>query len=303
MVLNDAPGAYRQLALALKAAPNDPVVLRQLAQVEFALGREDSAIVHMEEGQRLDPRSAVAAQQLGNMYLYARRYPEATATINEALALERGDPGGIDVAVLIHLAQGDLAGARAVVAGVPDSTSRPAVYAYLAMYYDLYWVLTDQQQRELFRLPVSAFFNFPAGRWMTLSEIAWFQGDRNRARAYADTAAAAFRRTLRATPNDAQSHVLLGLALAYLGRKSEAVAEGERGVALDPISGDALNGPYLEHQLARIYLLVGRPDKALDILQRLLEVPYYLSPAWLRVDPNFASLRGNPRFQQLMAGS
>jgi serine/threonine-protein kinase len=92
------------------------------------------------------------------------------------------------------------------------------------------------------------------------------------------------------------------LALAYLGRKAEAIAEGERGVALVPISRDAFTGAYSQHQLVRIYLLVGEPEKALDRLELLLKIPYYLSPGWLKIDPTFEALRGNPRFQQLIAG-
>jgi hypothetical protein len=61
-----------------------------------------------------------------------------------------------------------------------------------------------------------------------------------------------------------------------------------------------LLGAYLQHQLARIYLLVGEYDKALDQLEPLLGIPYYLSPAWLRVDPTFDPLRRHPRFQRLL---
>ncbi|HEX6432819.1 MAG TPA: hypothetical protein VFZ87_01185, partial [Gemmatimonadales bacterium] len=59
---------------------------------------------------------------------------------------------------------------------------------------------------------------------------------------------------------------------------------------------------YYQHLLARIYLLAGRPDKAVDRLEPLLEVPYFLSPGWLRIDPTFQSLRGHPRFQRLVEG-
>ena len=59
----------------------------------------------------------------------------------------------------------------------------------------------------------------------------------------------------------------------------------------------------VRHQLARIYILVGEPEKAINTLEPLLKIPYYLSPAWLRIDPTFDPLRKNPRFQKLVAAT
>ena len=129
------------------------------------------------------------------------------------------------------------------------------------------------------------------------------KGDAANVRTHAEEARKAFEEQLRAAPNDAQRHVVLGLALAYLGRKEEAIREGERGVALLPVSKDARIGPYIQHQLVRIYMLVGEPEKALDQLEPLLKIPYFLSPGWLKIDPNFDPLRKNPRFQKLLAGA
>jgi len=72
-------------------------------------------------------------------------------------------------------------------------------------------------------------------------------------------------------------------------------------VAMLPVSREAYLGPYIQHQLARIYIILGEKDKALDELEPLLKIPYFLSPGWLRIDPNFAPLKGHPRFEKLAA--
>jgi hypothetical protein len=72
---------------------------------------------------------------------------------------------------------------------------------------------------------------------------------------------------------------------------------------LRPVARDAVNGLYDQQLLARIYMLSGDLDKALDHLEPCLKLPYYLSPAWLKIDPTWAPLRGNPRFQRLIASS
>jgi PAS domain-containing protein len=84
-----------------------------------------------------------------------------------------------------------------------------------------------------------------------------------------------------------------------MGRKADAIKEGERATAMLPMSADAGLGSYVQHQLVRVYILTGEPEKALDRLEPLLRTPYDLSPGMLRVDPNFDPLRRNPRFQRL----
>jgi serine/threonine-protein kinase len=278
-------------------------MLRRTSGIEMALGRWDDALTHVEQARRVDPRSVNTLNSLAGLLVYLRRYPEALAAGSELLALAPSDPNNIQIQAMIYLAQGDLAGARAVIKAAPGSLAEPALVAYLATYNDLYWVLDDAQQRILLRLPPSAFFDDPAAWGSVFMQTYWQRGDKARARAYADTAHAAFVEQLRGAPDDPQLHVLDGLALAYAGKKAEAVAAGERGVALLPISKDARNGAYFQHQLVRIYIMVGEYEKALDKLEPLLRTPYYLSPGWLKIDPAFEPLKGNPRFEKLIAGS
>jgi hypothetical protein len=91
------------------------------------------------------------------------------------------------------------------------------------------------------------------------------------------------------------------LTLAYIGRFADAIAEGKQAVALLPVSQDAESAPYFRHVLARIYTMAGERDAAVNELEALVDLPYFVSPGWLRVDPAFASLRGDARFERLLA--
>ena len=161
-------------------------------------------------------------------------------------------------------------------------------------------MLDDAQQRLLLRLTPSAFDDDRASWGSVLAQTYALRGDSREGAGVRRLGPAGIRAAAAGDAPRRAAPRLLGLALAYLGQKAAAIREGKRGVALLPISRDASNGPYLQHQLARIYILVGEPEKALDQLEPLLKIPYYLSPGWLKIDPNFDPLRGNPRFERLV---
>jgi serine/threonine-protein kinase len=272
------------------------------ALAEQGLGDWDAALAHLTKAGALDPRSTNTARRTAVTLLWLRRYPEARAVVDRALALGPTNLNIIELKAQVALAEGDLAGARAVIGAALGTVEPAALLANFGVYWDLYWVLDDAQQQQLLTLPPSAFDDDRANWGIVRAQTYWLRKDLAEARVYADSARLAYEEQLQVTPEDAQRHVQRGLALAYLGRKAEAIAEGQRGVSLLPMSRDAYSAPYNQHQLVRIYILVGEPEKALDQLEPLLKVPYYLSPGWLKIDPNFAPLRGNPRFERLVAG-
>jgi TolB-like protein/Flp pilus assembly protein TadD len=299
----DNARALEQYALAQLTAPNNAQVLSAAALSEEGLGLWDAAVAHFRRALALDPRATRTAYGLARALLWLRRYPEALRAQDRALALTPASVAGLEDRAMIYLAQGDLAGARTVLRTAPGEVEPAALVAYVSQTCDLYWVLDEGQQLLLLRLTPAAFDD-NRGTWgLALAATHALRADQPRSRAYADSARIALQEQLRATPTDAQLHALLGTALAYLGRRDEAVGEGERAVAMLPVSKDAFVGAYLQHQLARIYLLVGEPERAVDRLEPLLEIPYYLSPGWLRIDPTFAPLQGNPRFERLVRGS
>jgi tetratricopeptide (TPR) repeat protein len=204
---------------------------------------------------------------------------------------------------MTYLSQGDLEGARSSIRRAGQSVAPSALVAYLAEYQDLTWVL-DPAGIQLLRSLSPADFGDDASAWaISLSDASLFSGDAAGARSYAEKGREALERQVRDTPDDAQRHALLGLVLARLGRKDDAVREGRRGVELMPMSRDAGQATYIQHQLVRIYITVGEPEKALDQLEPLLKVPYCLTPGWLKIDPNFDPLRSNLRFQKLVASA
>ena len=300
IVLHDPEKAMAAAIEGLKVAPNDPDLLARAATAERALGRYEEALAHVERARRLDPRSVRAANAMQNTLLWLRRYPDALAASEAALALAPGDLSISQDKAMVFVAQGDLAGAREVIRQVSPTVPPPALAAFFSVYWDMYWVLEEAHQQVALRLTPTEFDGERPTWAITMTQIHWFRGDKVRARAYADTAVAEYTRALKETPEDPQRNVMYGMALAYLGRKAEAIAAGERGTGLLPVTKDAVNGPYYLHQLARIYHLVGEDERAVSALEQLLRMPYYLSPGWLRIDPTFAELKGNPRYERLL---
>ncbi len=300
LVGNDMAGAAADGMAALQRSPNDAGVLRLASQVEQILGRWQEALAHAETGRRLDPRGRAMQRNLFTVLSLMHKFPEALEVGSELLSYSPKGIQDIEGVALVHLMQGDLAGAQGVVRTLPPEISRTQMVAYFALYQDIYWMLEEEDQRLVLRLPPSAFDDDRASWAMTLAQLAALRGDQARARALADTARMEYEKQLQAVPNDPQRNIFWGMALAMLGRKAEAIQRAERGYSLTPLSADQTNGAYYLHQLIRIYLLTGEYDKALDKLEQLVKVPYLLTPAYLRIDPNFAPLKGNPRFEKLL---
>ena len=88
---------------------------------------------------------------------------------------------------------------------------------------------------------------------------------------------------------------------AGLDRKEEAVKEGQRACELLPISKDAIDGTFLVMNLAQIYAWIGDKDRAVEQIAAVERVPNPLSYGLLKLHPDWDSLRGDPRFEKIVA--
>ncbi len=303
LVRHDLGRAAEQYETGRRLAPGESRFLFATALVEQGLGRWEPSLDHLREAERMDPRSVATARVLGTTLLRMRRYPEAREVLDRALALAPTNLDAIQYKAMTYVAEGDLEGARGVIRSVPREVDPTELVAAFASYYSMGWVLEPAQRDLLLRLTPSAFDD-DRGHWATcLAEEYLRRGDAANVRKYAEEAAKSFAEQTAAAPEDAGRHGELGLALALLGRKEEAIREGERSVALEPVAKDKLYAPFNEQQLALISMRVGEHERALDRLEPLLKMPYFLSPGWLKIDPTFDPLRNNPRFRKLVAGT
>ena len=302
-VANDLAAAEAEVNEAMRVAPNDAGVLRMASGMESRQGRWQESLAHAEQAMRLDPKTRRSKTTLWSVQASLHEFPEALALGRQLVTEFPKDLNLREGLAQVYLMQGDLASARTVIREVPADVPRTAVATYFAVYQDLYWVLEDEDQQLVMRLGPAMFDNDRSNWAVVQMQLATLRGDQTRARAFADTAQAAFLDQIRATPNDPQRHLFRGLALATLGRKAEAIQEATLGASFNPLTKDQNAGAYYQHQLLRVYLLVGENEKALDILEELVKVPYVLTPGWLRIDPNFTPLKGNPRFEKILQGA
>jgi hypothetical protein len=95
----------------------------------------------------------------------------------------------------------------------------------------------------------------------------------------------------------------LGVAYAGLGDATSAVAEGQKGMVMQPSTEDPFEGPGREEAMAQIYALLGDADHAIPILQRLVQISSAteISPTFLRLDTIWDPIRNDPRFQELVS--
>ena len=296
--------AMQHFDAARRLRPPTAELYSAIAAVERRRGHWNAAIDAFTEAVRHDPRSNIRLFDLGSTLNLVRRHKEAESALDRAIGLAPDWPQPYAEKAQTYLAwRGDLAAGRAALleaigrAGLgqlgPSLASNDQTVSSLITSDSAFTPLIDA-------LTLQQFTGDTARYYFIKAEHAGFHGRRSAELAYADSLRHLLEGRLREDPKAPYWLSWLAIADAVLGRKAEAVEAGEQSVALLPISQDALAGPYVAAALARIYMLVGRPERATAILGGLLEIPSPITRAGLRADPLWAPLRRHPSFAALV---
>jgi len=273
--------------------------------VQRRKGDFDQALGNIRRAFELDPLIARFAYLIGDTLTVLREYPEAERYYELAIM---GDPNNdyyySQKAWLYLIWQGDLSKAREVMdEGLKniDTTTYPRNFNSLMVTIDIW---AGQYQDALERLSqepaVSETSIWSALNVLRQAEVYGYLNNEALARQYYESARSVLEDKVRERPDSARYHSFLGLAFAGLGEKEKAIEQGRLGTEYLPVAMDALGGPRRVEDLARIYVMVGKHDEAIEKLEYLFSIPSEISGNVLELDPVWDPLRENPRFQKLV---
>jgi TolB-like protein/class 3 adenylate cyclase/Flp pilus assembly protein TadD len=120
------------------------------------------------------------------------------------------------------------------------------------------------------------------------------------ARAFFEKSIDPIQKKLEEVPEDGRVLLALGLAYAGVGETQKALEYGEKAVSIIDISKDALQGSTFENQLMQIYIVAGEYDKAVNMVQKLVDHNKILTIYNLRQDPLYDPIREMPKFQAIL---
>ena len=125
--------------------------------------------------------------------------------------------------------------------------------------------------------------------------------DDSKARSAFTAARSEQEKIVQAQPDYGPPLCVIALIDAALGQKENALREGWRAVELLPVNKDALNGQRMIKYLAMVAAWVGEKDIACDQLAIAISPPTKLTYGELKLLPFWDPLRGDPRFEKIVA--
>ncbi len=296
----DYEKARAELILAQHALPNSTTVFELMSSIDVFQGRWEESVRAQEKALELDPRNGFSLYQAAITYILMRRFAEAAATLDRAIALDPQDTGYRLLRAEVELFwRADTHPLHEIMQNDPAASYRDETAFNLALCErdaaTAMRVVTDPKETGFY---MNGFF-IP----VTLMQAWAAHAGRDEAAAQSAFRAARLEvaRAVQAQPDYAPPLCVLGLIDAGLGQKTQAIEEGQRACALLPVAKDSINGELSMEFLALIYAWVGEKDRAIEQIAATLRFPGRLNYGYLRLHPFWDPLRGDPRFEKIVA--
>ncbi|PYL04055.1 MAG: hypothetical protein DME31_04780 [Verrucomicrobia bacterium] len=303
--LRDYDRAQEELAIARPGLPNSTPFF-------ILSGYTNRRRNHFADAERdfstafaLDPRNPNAYNLLADTYVLQRRFPEAVHVYDNVLA------AGEDVPIVrfrrancVLNGTGNTGPMRDILMKSPEmefAGSQTPVRSWMAMLDGNY----AEAERVLVASPREDFQDVDLSFYFPKS---WYQAMVSRAKGDSARATAALRecreilaQRLIVKPEHARTIAVLAQVDAGLGEKDLAIREAQHAIDLMPISKDIYDGALVLEGLAQVYTWTGDRDRAIELVQKLVTMPSYINYARLKLHPLWSPLRGDPRFEKIVA--
>jgi TolB-like protein/Flp pilus assembly protein TadD len=309
LVLRDFGLAKTTFERVSKVLPSSSEVPYALAVVARREGHWDQSVAYWEQALALDPHNVELLMLAAETYGMLRQFPTALKLYDRALDITPNDADVMAAKASVFQAQGDLQEAARLLSEINEKTSNDN-----SVITKINQLRLERNYGEAIRLLQAreAQFHFDSEFTkctvqLLLALMQRLAGDTAGAKVTAEKAYNTLEHLYRDQPDNVYLVRLLARAHAAMGEKDSALKEAERAVMLaPPAAKDALEGPAMAENLALIQTIFGENSRAILTLTQLLQTPYSsgfygtpITPALLRLDPTWDSLRSDPAFQKL----
>ncbi len=291
--------ALLEFETAGRAMPSNETVPYAIGSVLRRLGHYEEALDRFARASELGTSEGIASwfidKDIAATNWALRRYPEADRIYEQCLRVAPDEWTLWSERTVLRLAwKGDAAAAHAVLVDAPPTLEAELVETR---------VLIELWDRRFAAVVAQPRFDSRLHR-----RLEWYVayaylrlGRSQESMDLARRLIAAREEGLAANPNSIFLHEDLALAYALVGARELALMHARKAIALS--ANDALWGPQAVETLALVHTLLGDREQALALLPGLLEKRYSepLNATRLRHEPWWDSLRGDPRFERLLA--
>lgn len=300
-------GALRELQSARETLPNNPGVFELTGYIRRRQGYWEDSVQNLKHSLELDPRNIRTLYQIAISYYGLRRYSDAIAVHDRVLAIKPDDVQTKVSRAGIELDwKADTRPMREVIDSIRNNN--PAKLPTIADTW-LMAALAERNPTDAEAALVALSDGKFGTNWIQLNHrfgeglLARMTKDDARAHAAFTAARVEQEKVVKAEPDYGPAWCGLGLIDAGLGRNEEALREGRHAIELLPMSKDALNGMHMIEYFAVIAAWVGEKGLACEQLEKITRKTggWIVNYGQLKLSPVWDPLRGDPRFEKIVA--